>query len=125
MLGPYIFGRGEEYLRDHAKDGDNREFAAEYLRATNKVVSNTFFPKPDKGKATYKEMNLPVKDAPFTPARYAELDQCLVPQKWKNAITNVEAENKEYFNSDHFPLIVECKIKSHFRCIFRKAKKFG
>ena len=63
------------------KDGDNREFAIEYLRSTGKVAINTFFQKPDKGKATYKEMALPVKDAPFTPTRYAELDQCFIYQK--------------------------------------------
>ena len=56
-------------------------------------------------------MWIPVKDAPFTPTRYAELDQCFAPQKWRNAITNIEAENKEYFNSDHFPIIIDCKIK--------------
>ena len=65
ILGPHIFGRGEEYLRGKMKDGDNREFAIEYLRSTGKTAINTFFIKPDKGKATYKEMNVPAKDAPL------------------------------------------------------------
>ena len=111
ILGNHAYGRGEDYLVEKAKTGDNREFAVEYLRSSKKVAINTFFEQSNKGKTTYKEMWIPVKDAPYTPERYAELDQCFIKQKWENAITNVEAEHNEYFNSGHFPIIIECKIK--------------
>ena len=51
ILGPHIFGRGEEYLRGKMKDGDNREFAIGYLRSTGKVAINTFFQKTRHGNS--------------------------------------------------------------------------
>ena len=56
---------GKNTLSKKPKDGDNREFAVEYLRSTKKVLTNILFEKPNKGKTTYKEMSIPAKDAPL------------------------------------------------------------
>ena len=111
QLSPFVFGRGEEFLDSHAKDGDNREFCLEYLRNTKKIVMNTFFQKTPSAKVTYKGMGIADKEQPFTPDRFAELDQCLINQKWRNSITNVESETGIYVNSDHFPVTITCEMK--------------
>jgi hypothetical protein len=73
-LGKHIYGRGEEYLREHANEGDNREHCLLFLKETNKINANSFFEKTQQNKITYKETWTHTKAPPFIPTQFAEID---------------------------------------------------
>ena len=48
---------------------------------------------------------------PWTQDRFATLDYCLIQERWRNAIVNVECKPNIVINSDHAMLVSKVKIK--------------
>ena len=56
-------------------------------------------------------MNTDRFKAPWTPDRFNMLDFCLVPERWKRAIHDVESKPSVAINSDHAMGITKLKLK--------------
>ena len=48
---------------------------------------------------------------PWTPDRFATLDYCLIQERWRNAIVNVECKPHIAIHYDHAMLVSKVKIK--------------
>ena len=63
-----------------------------------------------KHDCTYKEMETKGFAPPWTPDRFTTLDDCLVQERWRNAIVDVECKPNIAINSDHAMLVSKVKI---------------
>ena len=114
-IGPHVYGLGAERLAElwrekKANEKSNREMLVERCREEGYRVMNTWYKKPDAGKVTHVSAcvtQLPKQGEPWDPTVFGEIDLCLVQNKWKGAIKDVEADTGAGLNTDHFPLIVK------------------
>ena len=67
ILGNHVYGRGEDYLVEKAKTGDNREFAVEYLRSSKKVAIDTFSKSQTKETQHTKKCGYQSRTPPTPP----------------------------------------------------------
>ena len=122
VLGPNLYGWGAQYvieaLRDrerrHNTEKTNRELLMEMCMTQGLRVANTWFRKPQHRKVTYRSpgvSKLPKGGENWDPAVFAELDLCLIPNRWKGAVEDVQSITWAGLNSDHFPLEVLVKAK--------------
>ena len=85
-LGPYIFGKGEEYVKHQSNNTtESRDQFVQFCLGTGMVVMNTQFKKKDKHYCTYKEMETEGFAPPWDTNRFATLDYCLIQDRWKTS----------------------------------------
>ena len=117
ILGPHTWGLGIGRL---ARPGDlyteltNRELLMYVCESQSMKVMNTWFDKPPQKKVTYLSpgvTQLPGPGQPWNPMEYAELDLCLIQDRWKSMIKDVQSATWASLNTDHFPLEVEVQLK--------------
>ena len=92
----------------------NRELLMELCVAREARVMNTWFKKPQDRKVTFAApgtKQLPGPGREWDPAVFAELDLCIVPNRWKGMVKNVESNTKAGLNSHHFPLEITLNLK--------------
>jgi len=113
IMGKHVFGRGENFLEHNANQDsiDNRFRFVELCKTNGLVITNTLFPKAPQKYCTRKELNTEGWKAPWTPERFAMLDYCLVKQRWRNTVKNVESIPDIAVNSDHCILASTIQIK--------------
>ena len=80
---------------------ESRDKIMEFCESKKVRVMNTAFLKPPELLLTYKEMSTEGFKAPWTPSRYAQIDHVLVPNQWKNVITDVQSNHTNGIDSDH------------------------
>jgi hypothetical protein len=71
---------------------------------------NTFFYKQEEKLITYKEDKAHLGGPPYNRSKYETLDYVLVPNRWKNAIKDVESDVHAEINSDHYPMKIRVQI---------------
>ena len=117
MIGPHTWGLGVGRLvRPEALNAvlTNRELLLTVCESNDMKVMNTWFKKPPARKVTYMSPGverLPAPGQPWDPLDYAELDLCLVPDRWKGMVKDVESVTWASLNTDHFPLEVTVKLR--------------
>ena len=72
---------------------------------------NTQYQKENKHYCTSKEMETKGFAPPWPTDRFATLEYCLIQDRWKNAIVNVECKPNIDINSDHAMLVSKVQIK--------------
>lgn len=110
VLGPYIFGKGWTAV---GEDADNRFLLVDFCRANEMLVANTWFQQPPAKQVTFKEPSthfLPSDNNSWDPAHFAQLDFCLVPQRWRNSCINVYSQPRANLDSDHFPVVLLLQV---------------
>jgi hypothetical protein len=89
-IGPHVFGKGPAFLANKERAAGNRvtnrTALTNLLRELDMKCMNTYFPKLNKYKATYKMVFAGIDQEPWIPDRYAEIDFCLAFQRWSNSI---------------------------------------
>ena len=112
VIGPYIFGKGEDYSNQQSNNTiESREQFVQFCLGNGMIIMNTQYQKDNKHYCTYKEMETKGFAPPWTTDRFATLDYCLIQDRWKNAIVNVECKPNIAINSDHAMLVSKVKIK--------------
>ena len=137
-IGPHIYGAGRSHIWEpRNQERTNRDLLIEMCMAHGLKVMNTWFQKPHSQKVTYRApevKRLPEGEgepdppgapgeegAPspgpnaaernWNPSKFAELDLCVVQERWKGMIHNVRSRTSASVNSDHFPLEVTVALK--------------
>ena len=82
----------------------------DFLRATGAIHANTFEKAWDK-KVTWKPPATQGFAPPWNPERFAELDICIVRDRWNNTVTNVQSDIRTNIDSDHIALHVNMRQK--------------
>ena len=112
-LGPYIFGRGAEYLERVADcTMESRSLFLQYCLQDGLRVLNTCFRKPPDKYCTFRE-NTTEHGPQWTPQRYAQLDFWLVADKWRRNCKDVTARTDIFFPSDHYIVEACVVVKLH------------
>ena len=107
-MGPYIFGRGCEYLEQVSDYTlENRSLFVNYCLQDGLRILNTCFRKQAMNYCTFRE-NTTEHGPEWTPRKYAQLDYWLVAEKWQKNCRDVSARTDIFFPSDHY--IVEAKV---------------
>ena len=76
------------------------------------LVMNTFFHKESpQHYCTYKEPSTDQFKEPWTSTRFAAVDFCLAPKRWRNNILDVSAMPKIAINTDHALVKTILRIK--------------
>ena len=65
------------------------------------VMSTFFHEESPQQYCTYKELSTDQFEEPWTPIRFAAVDFCLAPKRWRNNILDVSAMPKVAINTDH------------------------
>ena len=109
-IGKYTFRPLETNpFTDNDQVMENRNLLVSFIIANECILANTWFKKQDRLLSTYRtpgtEQNA-VRERP----NFEQLDYMIVPKRWRNAITNAEADDEVNINTDHFPIIVTCRI---------------
>ena len=73
--------------------------------------ANTFFEKPLDKQIIWKPQATQGFAPPWNPERFAELDICIVRDRWKNTVTNVQSHIRTNIDSDHIALHVNIRQK--------------
>ena len=110
IYGLHIFGKGVHFV---GGDTDNRAFLTHFCQLHHLRMSNTFFEHPPSRQVTYKEVGtttLPPSNACWSPHKFAQLDLCLTPGRWKNIVQDVVSDPWANVDSDHFPVLTKVKL---------------
>ena len=115
-LGPYIFGRGSDYLEQVAECTlENRSLFVDFCLTEGLRVLNTCFRKQPKNYCTFRE-NTTTHGPEWSPNRYAQLDFWLAAEKWQRNCRDVNARTDIFFPSDHYlveaVVVVKLQAKS-------------
>jgi len=107
-LGPHVYGQGifrlERPDRGYAEVG-NRDVLMETRRTHSLRVMNTWFARPDSGKATYAPPGAPAPvDGAYPPAVFAELDFFLASDRWTGMVLDVKSVPAAGLPTDHHPV---------------------
>jgi len=121
VIGPHIYGAGVgRILRtvSEAAGRSNRDLLMEMCQLDGPSgvlrIMNTWFRKKDAEKVTFVAPGvdkLPRRGGPWDPASFAELDLCVVPDRWKGLVRDVRSNTKAGLSTDHFPLEVRLALK--------------
>ena len=128
MLGPHIYGAGAAHVLNPVWEQGgrtNRDLVLEMCSAYGLNVMNTWFHKPDAKKVTHRAPavnKLPGPGEAWDTSVFAELDQCLAPERWSGMAKDVESITGANLNSDHFPLEVTVALKLSARKITGHSK---
>ena len=71
--------------------------------------------KPPEKLATLSLRGKNNKGGPYNATNYAQIDYIMANDKWKNSITNVEADEASPIPTDHAPLLAKLKVKFRIR----------
>ena len=108
ILGPYIFGRGLEYLNTVSEATlENRTLFTQFCQQLGLKVLNTCFRRQAKECFTFRE-NTTTHGPEWTPTRYAQIDFWLAGEKVSKCCKDVRARTDLHFPSDHY--IVEASF---------------
>ena len=112
MIGPHIFGRGMQFLLENMSPItlENRSLFVEFCLAHDLVVGKTLFQKPLQKQVTFRKAGVS-HGPPWTPDRYAQLDLFLIPERWKNSLTDVFSCVETFVESDHYIVKICLSIK--------------
>jgi len=120
-----VYGGGTQRLpRPERGYGEktNRDLLVEMCKVGTEggkvLVANTWFRKSDGRKATYVTPGvdkLPPTNRGWDPDKFPELDFCLVPERWKGMVQDVESDTRAGVPSDHFPLRVRIRLRLRAR----------
>ena len=115
-MGPNVYGRGEEFLRNKellepAEKTTNREHRIMLLRANDLNDANTFPQKEDKNNITYQKKDNIEGGPPWDTERYCELDHCLVREQWSNSIIDMQSYPHTNINTDHKMTAIKVRRK--------------
>ena len=111
VLGPHLFGKGPQGIGDET---ENRFLLVDFCKTNSLIVANTWFKHPPGKQVTYKEPHtkvLPDNNCDWSPQDFAQLDLCLIPQRWRNACTDICSQPRANLDSDHFPVKVCMRVK--------------
>ena len=112
VIGPNIFGKGKEYVQQQSNNTiESRDQFVQFCIGTGMIIMNTQFEKKNKHYCTYKEMETTGFSPPWNTDRFAMLDYCLIDERWRNVIYDVECNPNIAINSDHAMLVSKIKIK--------------
>ena len=78
---------------------------------TKQLIMNAFFHKHNEQLISYKEEKHHPGGPPYDGTKYEVLEYVLVEERWRNTITNIEADPMPNINSDHYPIIVTMQLK--------------
>ena len=112
-VGEHTFDKHRDRIGERATDyptRENREIFINFCNEIDAVIINTCFQKPDDKLMTYKQNSTNI-GPPYNRDRYEQIDYVVVPDRWKNSITNCETDKNNPIRSDHFPIITNIKIK--------------
>ena len=102
ILGPYIFGRGLEYLHTVSETTlENRTIFAQFCQQLGLKVLSTCFRRQAKECCTFREKNTTTHGQEWTPTRYAQIDFWLAGEKVSKCCKDVRARTDLHFPSDH------------------------
>ena len=90
---------------------ENRELLTEFLSENQLVATNTIFQKQAEKLITYKNDKSHPGGPPYTHNKFDTLDFVLAPQRWRTSVQDVESQMTSGVNSDHYPLVVEIRVK--------------
>ena len=119
VIGPNIYGLGVGGLARLWREGkaderSNRDILVEKCRAGGYRIMNTWFKKPERKHVTFYTAGvetLPKSGEAWDPGDFGELDMCVVKGNWKSMVMDVEADTQAGLQTDHFPLLVKCRLK--------------
>ena len=106
-----MFGKGWTAV---GEETDNRFLLLDFCRANDLIVANTWFQQPAAKQVTFKEPSthfLPPDNTDWDPANFAQLDFCLLPQRWRNSCKNIYTQPRANLDSDHFPVVLCLQVK--------------
>ena len=109
-IGPHTFDNLSIRL-ERQSDGavDNRSRFLAYCANHDLKMMNTFFDKPDCKLLTYEEPG--TKGPPYNRYRYETLDYILTSNRWKNIVTDCEADIDADVDTRHKPVWATIRIK--------------
>ena len=121
VMGRYTFGYGSQHVPDLPEEQrDNRQFLIDFCITNEYAIMNTFFPKPDHKKCTYKDVTTDGFKSPWTPDRFAQIDFVLAPNTFRNSITDVESRPDIAINSDHAIVTAAVRLKLKAQALRKK-----
>jgi len=107
-IGSHILSTEHEQHTFSQDTSDNRNRFLELLHSHNLWAANTHFKKPDYKLCTWQKPGYP---AEYTLRTNAQIDYILLHQRWKNACHNIESDPLSLLPTDHFPLIMNFRLK--------------
>ena len=90
---------------------DNRKYFLDFLAETEMTAMNTTFAKRPEYLATYMAPSNNPVGPPWIRPKYEQLDYGLAQHRWKNTVTDIQSYPLHNLSTDHFPLIMNIKIK--------------
>ena len=91
---------------------ENREQMMDFCMTNDYLIMNTFFQKDSpQHYCTYKEPSTDQFKEPWTATRFAAVDFCLAPKRWRNNIFDVSALPKIALNIVHALVKATLRIK--------------
>ena len=107
-IGPHTFARNQGTTWQQSEEvEEHRRTANTTLQGQRLTAINTRFQKNDTKLVTWKAIGTRTGD-PLCRAHYDQLDYILIPNRWKNGITNAESDMEANIDSDHFPVWAAC-----------------
>ena len=105
LIGNHLFN--PKSLREHLHESmqENKNKLIEFVSEHKLILANTWFQKGDNKLATHKAPDT-TPQSPLKRPYYDTIDYWLVPQRWKNSITNCGSDMAANVKSDHFPLTI-------------------
>ncbi len=84
----------------------------DFCMTNDYLIMNTFFQKDSpQHYCTYKEPGTDQFKEPWTATRFAAVDFCLAPKRWRNNILDVSALQQIALNTDHALVKATLRIK--------------
>lgn len=93
-------------------------------------VLHTLYRKPKTKVITFKEIGTTMEDV-RTRGKFEQPDYILTPTRWRNSVTNVEADHYANIQTDHYPVVADIRLELEAinkkrtapRCSFLEATK--
>ena len=109
---------GEHTFEPHSADPmgrsdqviENRQMLIDFCMDHQLILANTLFKKNKHKLVTYREIGTTIEDE-VRRGTHEQIDFIIVASKWKNNIKNAESDTDANIDSDHYPVIVEIRVK--------------
>ena len=130
VCGPYILGRGMEYLNTmNDKTKESRALFLGFAKLHSLKILNTTVSKTPDRLITYKcKIQNTACDTtveagpPFDAVIFAQIDFWLAGCEWKSCVLNTQSRKDIYFDSDHFVLEAQIKVSAFISKHYDKEK---
>ena len=101
---------------------DNRDLMTELCMTNEMRVMNTMYRKPKQKTATYRIIKSTPEEGhqeTVEAGTHEQIDYILTMRRWSNTVTNAESDTCANINTDHYPVVVDIRIR------LRKIEKGG